>query len=240
MNAPQLHTLTGAYAMDALDGPEREAFEAHLGACAACRDEVIELTATAARLAGAVAAPPPADLKARVLAEVSRTRQLSPLPRVSRLADRPARRRYARPAAAAAALMLVVSAGSATYAVREGQRADRAEQRAERIVAIATDPQRVEVTVPVSTGGTGTVVAAAGSALFRTSDLRQLPENRVYQLWRIRGDQPQSVGVLGNGGELEALVTDMAPTDALGLTVEPAGGSKSPTGDLVLRASMDA
>lgn len=240
MNAPHLHTLTGAYAVDALDGPEREAFEAHLGECAACREEVTELTATVARLAGAVASPPPADLKARVLAEVARTQQMSPLPQVSHLDDRRAQRRYARPAAAAAALMLVVSAGSATYAVRESQRADRAEQRAERIVTIATDPQRVEVTVPVSTGGTGTVVAAAGSALFRTSDLRQLPDNRVYQLWRIRGDQPQSVGVLGSGGELEAFVTDIAPTDALGLTVEPEGGSESPTGDLVLRASMDA
>lgn len=238
MTAPHLHTLTGAYAVDALDGLEREEFEAHLAGCGACREEVAELTATAARLGGAVAAPPPPDLKARVMAEVSRTRQLSPLPQVSNLDDRRAQRRYARPAAAAAALMLVVSAGSATYAVRESQRADRAEQRAARVVAIATHPDRVEVTVPVSTGGSGTVVAAAGAALFRASDLRQLPDDRVYQLWRIRGDQPQSVGVLGSGGELEALVTDIAPTDSLGLTEEPEGGSTSPTGDLVLRLSM--
>lgn len=238
MSHPDLHILTGAYAADALDGSERDAFEAHLGECAACRDEVAELTATTARLAGAVASAPPPDLKAKVLAEVARTRQLSPLPEVARLDERRARRTLVRPASAAAALLLVVSAGTASFAVVENRRADRAEQRADQVVAIATDPQRVEVTVPVSSGGTGTVIAAAGSALFRTSDLKTLPDKRVYQLWRIRGEQPQSVGVLGSGGALEALVTDMAPTDALGLTVEPDGGSASPTGELVLRVSM--
>lgn len=239
MTDVDLHTLTGAYAADALDGSERDAFESHLGACSACRDEVAELTATAARLAGAVASVPPPGLKAKVLAEVARTRQLSPLPApVSQLDERRARPALVRPASAAAALLLVVSAGTATFAVMENRRADRAEQRAEQVVAIATDPRRVELTVPVSSGGTGTVIAAGGSALFRTTELQTLPRNRVYQLWRIRGEQPQSVGVLGSGGALEALVTDIAPTDALGLTVEPDGGSTSPTGELVLRVSM--
>ena len=48
-----LHTLTGAYAADALDPVERDAFERHLQECADCRQEVAELRATTARLAGA-------------------------------------------------------------------------------------------------------------------------------------------------------------------------------------------
>lgn len=238
MNAPDLHALTGPYAADALDPDERAEFEAHLQQCATCREEVAGLVATTARLAEAVSAPPPPGLKARVLAEAAETRQLPPLPAVTRLEERRARRWYTQPASAAAALLLVGSAGLGAYALDERSRAERAEERADRIAAIATDPDRVEVTVPARSGGIGTVLAADGTALFRASDLRQLPEGQEYQLWRIRGDEPQSVGVLGRGGAVAALVTDIAPTDSLGLTVEPAGGSEAPTGELVLQLPL--
>ena len=51
MSDQELHTLTGAYATDALDADERGAFEQHLESCGSCRLEVAELRATAARLA---------------------------------------------------------------------------------------------------------------------------------------------------------------------------------------------
>ena len=70
-----LHTLTGAYAADALSETERLAFERHLDACPACDQEVRELTETTARLGSAVALPPPAALWDRVRAEAAATRQ---------------------------------------------------------------------------------------------------------------------------------------------------------------------
>ena len=39
----EMHLLTGAYAADALEAGERDAFEVHLGTCDACRQEVAEL-----------------------------------------------------------------------------------------------------------------------------------------------------------------------------------------------------
>lgn len=234
MSEPDVHTLTGVYAADALDDAERAAFERHLRECAACRAEVAELTETASRLASAVATPAPSGLRARVFAEVSHVRQLSPLPEVIAIDDRRTRRWYRQPVAAAAALLLVTSGGLGAVALDQHQRAERAS----RIAAIATDPDRIRVSVPVSTGGRGTIIAADGSAYFRTSDLTVLPDDRAYQLWVLRGDRARSAGVLGRGGELDALVDDMRPTDALGLTVEPADGSSSPTGELVLRAEM--
>jgi anti-sigma factor RsiW len=236
-----LHSLTGVYAAHALDGDELASFEQHLGECSACRSEVAELTETTSWLAAAVATSPPSELRARVLAEVAHVRQLPPLTPVSELDEleqRRARRWYRQPLAAAAALMLVVSVGLGAFAVDARQRAQLADERATRIAAIATDPDRVEVDVPVTSGGHGTVIAADGSAIFRTSDIAQLPDDRVYQLWIIRGDSPQSAGVLGRGGELEAFVEGIRPTDALGLTIEPSGGSTMPTGELVLRAEM--
>lgn len=232
------HTLTGVYALDALDTAERARFEEHLRECAACRAEVAELADTASRLAAAATAPVPPELRARVLAAVEHVRQHSPLPGTSELDARRPRRWYQQPASIAAALLLVVSGGLGALALDEHQRARSAEQRASQVAAMATDPDRVEINVPVSTGGHGTVIASGGAALFRTSDIKTLPDDQVYQLWILRGDTPQSAGLLGRGGELEAFVEGVRPTDALGLTVEPDEGSNRPTGSLVFRVDM--
>ena len=63
-----LHALVGAYALDALDGAERDRFERHLRGCRACQSEVRGFAATATALAMATAAEPPPGLKQRVLA----------------------------------------------------------------------------------------------------------------------------------------------------------------------------
>lgn len=62
------HDLTAAYALDALDPGEAEAYERHLGQCEECREQLAELNETAAALAfGAVAPAPPARLRTSIL-----------------------------------------------------------------------------------------------------------------------------------------------------------------------------
>jgi anti-sigma-K factor RskA len=62
------HDLTAAYALDALDPDEAEAYERHLGQCEECREQLAELNETAAALAfGAVAPAPPARLRESIL-----------------------------------------------------------------------------------------------------------------------------------------------------------------------------
>ena len=233
MTDHDLHTLSGAYAADALDPVERDVFERHLETCDSCQAEVRELQATTARLAVGVSATPPAALRDRVLAEVGRTRQLSPHRDVVRLDERRNRPWYRQPATAAAAVLLVVAVGLGGLAAHENREKAEAERLAERITAVAVDPQRTVHTVPVAHGGTGTVVAAHGIAVFHGSDLPRLPDGRAYQLWRISGQESQSAGVLGRGGELTGVVTDLGPGDAVGVTVEPASGSSQPTSDPV-------
>ena len=46
-----IHALSGAYAVDALDDDERAQFEAHLAGCPSCRSEVDSLREAAALLA---------------------------------------------------------------------------------------------------------------------------------------------------------------------------------------------
>ena len=49
-----LHTLAGAYAIDALSAEEAREFVKHLEECEACRDEVRELQSAAATLGAVV------------------------------------------------------------------------------------------------------------------------------------------------------------------------------------------
>ena len=86
-----LHTLTGSYALDALQGEELDEFERHLNHCSSCATEIRGLRATAARLSMAAAERPPAAMRGRVLALAERTRQLPPL-----TDERPARRGTSR------------------------------------------------------------------------------------------------------------------------------------------------
>lgn len=240
MTEHDVHTLTGAYAADALPADERQEFDDHLERCPACRQEVTELTATTARLAAAASSPAPAALRARVLAEVSRTRQVSPV-----VAGLEARRRqvpwFRSPIGIAASFLLVLSMGLGALAVNESRRADRAEQTAARIAAIATDPDRQEASRPISSGGDGLVIAAGDGAIFRADGLRALPADRTYQLW-VMDDKggARSAGLLGRGGDVQRLVEGVQPTDQIGLTVEPKGGSPGPTTAPILAVPVRA
>jgi anti-sigma-K factor RskA len=70
-----LHDLTAAYALDALDSDEAEAYERHLGQCEECREQLAELNATAAALAfGTVAPAPPPRLRAVILEQAATER----------------------------------------------------------------------------------------------------------------------------------------------------------------------
>lgn len=75
MSSPEMHTLAGAFAVNALSEHERARFQRHIEECESCAQEVRELRATAARLGAAVAEEQTSSqLKARVLAEVRATR----------------------------------------------------------------------------------------------------------------------------------------------------------------------
>jgi len=74
---------------------------------------------------------------------------------------------------------------------------------------------------------------------FAAEGLPALPEGRVYQLWAITGSSPVSAGTFVASGSGDASVTspvaaDAPPPDAFGVTIEPTGGSATPTMPIVL------
>lgn len=75
----EIHALSGAYAVDALDEMERARFERHLGECSACRAEVESLTYAAVELSAITETVPPSSLRVRVLSDIRTVRPLPPL-----------------------------------------------------------------------------------------------------------------------------------------------------------------
>jgi len=110
-----VHDLTAAYALDALDAEEAEAYQRHLSQCEDCRRQLAELNETAGALAfGAVAPEPPPRLRSAILETAAAERSnVVPLLR---------RRWVARGLAVAAAAAACVVVGFAVWAFRPGPR----------------------------------------------------------------------------------------------------------------------
>jgi anti-sigma-K factor RskA len=233
------HTLTGAYALDALDDEERRSFELHLTTCVDCRAEVAELTATAAHLGVATARPVPTSLRERILAQVGQTRQL-PAPPSNVRPLRGASRRAATMLSAAAADLAVLAITLGVVAWQADQRADRLagetaqlEAEAERVGAVLGAPDAVTAAASVEGGGQASVVASAelGEVVLLTQDLPRLAEDRTYQLWLI-GEAIVSGGVVdvpADGDVTYLTAGDLAGVTTIALSVEPQGGSEQPT-----------
>lgn len=77
----------------------------------------------------------------------------------------------------------------------------------------------------------------AGSAFLLVNNLPPLPESQQYQVWRITGEGPVPAGIFSStdsAEQLEILSADFFESDAIGVSVEPRGGSSQPTGAIVL------
>ena len=244
-----LHALVGAYALDALDGAERDRFERHLRGCRACESEVRGFAATAAALAMAAAAEPPPGLKQRVLAAAAVTRQ-SP-PTVAKAAARrrprtsaPRRAWLPRLALSAAAAGLVAAAVLGGVTVWTQHRLTTAQAENQAIAAVLAAPDAQIASARTSAGGVATVVAShsAGSIVFTSAGLQALPPSKVYELWFL-GKTARPAGLLPParaGRTAPVLAAGLAVGDKVGVTVEPAGGSSSPTTTSIVVLTLSA
>jgi anti-sigma-K factor RskA len=238
-----LHTLTGAYAVDALDGAERERFEHHLNRCQSCDHEVRGMQETATRLALAVARVPPAGLKAAVLTSAAHTRQHPPVIEVGPLPEPRARWRPRLAVTVAAVASAIVIALGVTLGVQRSE-LDQARTQQRGVAAVLNAPGARLVTERTSLGGTTTVVVARqlGKMVFISSGLPALSDARVYQLWLLQPDGGAiSAGLLprASGGQTApVLAAGWKPGDRVGVTVEPAGGTKAPTTQPIVALSV--
>lgn len=250
--SPDLHHLSGAYAVDALDTSERSSFEQHLSVCESCRAEVSELSDAAHAMTALSEATPPASLRASVLSGIAQVRPLPPLvvtdiaPGEPVLSGPPAPgaveaaattegarviplfRRTSTWLATAAAAAAIAVGGVAWSPWSADQPTLTAIQQVERAADAAT--------VTSHKGDTTATLAysrAMGRSAITVTGLPPAPDGKTYQLWYVGSDEvARSAGFLTTDKEGRAetvLQGDIDGAAAVGVTVEPAGGSAAPT-----------
>jgi len=256
-----LHTLAGAYALDALEpGAELTRFTRHLNRCQSCASEVHGFREVATAMAFAANAEAPAEMRDRVLTAAARTRQLPPEIRTH---ARPRKARQARTrvpwlpwlsgAVATAAIAVAVFFGFAqahtqqqlNQAKAQNQTLTQLQARVEAELTQAKEHDQALAQIlgaphvqllshSTTKGGVAVVVldAATRKLVVATSGLPALPAGKVYQLWLIGPVKIVSAGLLPtaqSGVTSPVVATGLVKGDKLGLTVEPAPGSKQPT-----------
>ena len=231
-----MHKLTGAYALDALDDIERARFEQHLAECEDCRAEVSELRETAALLAETTAVEAPASLRTSVLAGISQVRPLPPeVPPTTTPIDirsrQSAGRRGWMPFLVAAALALVVGIGAMVTQPWANEQEVPQLTAAEQVLQA---PDAEEVFLDLGEAGRATVVRSKSEdrAVIRTEDMISAPDGKAFELWFINGEDFTSAGLMPDAPD-QTVVLDGSAADAaaVGITVEPAEGSEQPTSD---------
>jgi hypothetical protein len=221
----ELHTLSGAYAVHALPDGDGALFEKHMHECPSCEAEVRRLRDTAARLSLAIAEPPPAWLRTRVLEAVERTPQLTaddsatvwrprrppestaeweadwvapeiPTPQEDSVV--PLRRWRGRVVAGLAAMSTAAAVALGVVVVDARRDLGDLQARDHDVLTVLAAPDAETVRQPVTAGGSGTVVLSRvqGRMLFTASGLPELPRSRVYELWLMGRDGIRAAGLL--------------------------------------------
>jgi hypothetical protein len=105
------------------------------------------------------------------------------------------------------------------------------------IAAVLAAADALIASAATSAGGTATVVASrrGRSVVFTSAGLPVLPPSSVYELWFIGSAGVRAAGLVPSppagmpGTTVPVLASGLSRDDAVGVTVEPAGGTTAPT-----------
>lgn len=231
MESEEIHDLTAAYALDALDGADAREYEEHLRDCPRCRDELRELSETASALAYATPAPAPAPaLRERILDEVRRNgSNVVPL--------RTRRTFLATAGVAAVAACVAIGLGFWAFSLQNSLDEERDANRAQdNAIALISDPTSTRT--PLS-GGNGTLVVGRDrSGVLILSDVDAAPRDKDYEAWVAEEAAPEPAGLFDAGSEnIVVLDRPVPPGATVMVTLEREGGVAQPEGDVLFRAS---
>ena len=219
MEREDVHELSAAYALDALDEEERRAFEEHLRDCERCRLAVADFSETTALMAyGAAEAAPPPALRSRILDEVRRERRVVVPLRRPRVA-------FGIAAAAAAAAI-----GFGLWSASLSGELDRTRAALD----VLADPAARSVELEGAAGRL--VVGEDGMAALVVRGLAPAPAGKTYEIWVIEGDRPRPAGLFDEPGEVVLLERRVPDEAIVAVTVENDGGVGAPTTDPIFSA----
>lgn len=249
------------YALNALPEKDRQAVDAAVEQADPDlrRTFLQRVWATREALAGGyrAEAAPPADLLDRIMARLPQEEKapkdppadlpnsavsnsdLSGVQPGVQTGDELAARRNRRSPRSAAGRWILAGAAAAAIIVGGVTVSNLGPDSVREEVFSASDVQQRTIELP--TGGTAEVAtsAAENAAVVTLQGVPAPPSGSVYQMWRVPADgsDPVSVGTMTGeevSGSKTTELTDIDPYSAVAVTVEPDGGSPTPTLPIVL------
>jgi anti-sigma-K factor RskA len=224
MTEPRDDTSTRAasYAVGALTAAERRELEQELRRSPRLAAEVSEFAETAAMLGLAVEpVAPDAGLRERLLGAVKTA------PQASNVVRGPWYRRPAAVLLGAAAAVIIAIGGTAV-----GINLTREPSAVEQITA-AADYERVVHELEGGASVTAVWSASLARAALLIENMDEAPHGHIYQAWFIdeagHAHPDVTFQPSGDGPVSVALAGAMHAGDAIGITIEPEGGSEAPT-----------
>ena len=246
-----------SYAMQNLPVEESASIRAHLQTCAECRIDLAQVCGDLALLGLAVEQQPlPEGARDRFLQRISSSPAAKPA-EVTPIEGKAKRRGagfWAPWMTAAAMAIAAVSLGVQNKALNDelndesnlvknlAAQASKAQQVLE--VLTAPSAQRVTLTegqAPAQPSARATYLPDRGALILVATNLKPLPEGKVYELWVIPADgkAPVPAGVfhpdsLGTATLVLPPLRAGIAAKAFGVTIEKAGGADSPTMPIIL------
>lgn len=236
--------MVPGYALDALEAEEKRRFEKHLRGCGECQGLLEEYRATADGLL--LSLPPrlpPSRVRARLIASLASAR---PAPSASR----PHRWPVGQLASGLAlALLLALNLWTAAQ-LRDVKRQQALLQEqlrsSQTALALQANPQARTLTVSGERASGSLVLnPQQNTGVLFAWGLEPLDTSSTYQAWLIRPDGSRvSAGLFRPEPNQDlaslVIVADSPLSDfvALGVTIEPQGGSPAPTGRRVLETEF--
>lgn len=250
MKDEHVDDLIDLYALGALEPDEQAAVDQHLDECGRCRSLLAEAKELVLLLAWTPDQyDPPPVLRDRLMRRVKQLQRLD--------GDAPVRwwqrlipdlsRRTPQLAFGLAGVMavLLLFLGSRNVALQEEVASLRGQLQTQQVVVdVLRSPDTRVVALSKQSGvpdGGAQLLLDPGRdrAFLVTSELPRLPENQTYQLWLIGNNLPVSMGTfeVNQQGVASIVVQANRPLSefqAVGVSVEPEGGSPQPTNVILL------
>lgn len=241
----QAEEQLAAYVLGALDPEERLQVEAHLSGCPKCQAALAAYEGVAQGLLHAADPKrPPRSIRSNLAKQLGKTRA------------RPSWRRSLQrvPAAGlglAVGLIILLTANlgllvQSQRLIEQGQKALAQQQAGQTAVALASYPSS-QVALIEEDGVRGTFVydPSLPVAVMYVWGLPRLSDDQVYQAWLVDAQGERLNGGLitfgadqGFGWLMIEAPKMMEDYIALGVTLEPAGGSPAPTGPRILGVDL--
>jgi anti-sigma-K factor RskA len=251
MKHDEAYELLAALSLDAVDADERAAIEAHVIECPRCRSELDALLEVAGALGNSVE-PIPEGLWTSISSRIyDSDDDEHPMPVLATNvialdADVTRRRRRFTKSfattlgtvAAAVIAVLAISLAVESNHVASLQHQLTSNSYAANAALSAPGHTVINLTSSNRQDLAKFVLLPDGRGYLVSSQLPTLASGSTYQLWGLFNGKPISIGLMGNKPSSVAFTVSGYKPTVLGITVEPLGGSPTPTSAMVASGTV--